>query len=94
MQRIRVLSSAVTSLVLLTAVLATAQTIPPNVRLNTDSSPFLQNEEQVWINLTDSLNVVADWRDWRDARDARATKQRGGPGASDAVLASAQLGLP
>ena len=42
-----------------------AQTIPPNVRLNTDMSPFLQNEEQVWINLTDSLNVIADWRDWR-----------------------------
>ena len=44
---------------------ALAQTIPPNVRLNTDASPFLQNEEQVWINLTDSLNVIANWRDWR-----------------------------
>jgi hypothetical protein len=44
---------------------ARAQAIPPNVRLNSDSSPYLQNEEQVWINLTDSLNVIADWRDWR-----------------------------
>jgi hypothetical protein len=42
-----------------------SQTTPPNVRLNTDASPFLQNEEQVWINLTDSLNVIANWRDWR-----------------------------
>ena len=44
---------------------AVAQTTPPNVRLNTDSSPYLQNEEQIWINLTDSLNVIADWRDFR-----------------------------
>lgn len=42
-----------------------AQAPPPNVRLNSDISPYLQNEEQIWINLTDSLNVVADWRDWR-----------------------------
>jgi len=39
---------------------AAAQAIPLNVRLNSDTSPYLQNEEQIWINLTDSLNVIAD----------------------------------
>jgi len=39
--------------------------IPPNVKLNTDGTLYLQNEEQIWINLADSMNVVADWRDWR-----------------------------
>lgn len=43
---------------------ASAQT-PPNVKLNTDGSPFLQNEEQIWVNLTDSQNVIAAWRDFR-----------------------------
>lgn len=50
---------------LIATALTSAQPIPPNVRLNTDASPFLQNEEQVWINLTDSMNVIANWRDWR-----------------------------
>ena len=49
---------------LLLPTLLSAQT-PPNVKLNSDFSPYLQNEEQVWINLTDSLNVIADWRDFR-----------------------------
>lgn len=57
-------SLAVFGIVCAWAIALHAQT-PPNVKLNTDASPFLQNEEQVWINLTDSLNVMADWRDFR-----------------------------
>lgn len=64
MHRFRLMGFTLLTVVML-PILATAQPIPPNVRLNTDSSPFLQNEEQIWINLTDSLSVVADWRDWR-----------------------------
>jgi len=44
---------------------AWGQTIPPNTLLNHDGTQYLQNEEQIWISLTDSLYVMADWRDWR-----------------------------
>ncbi|MBD3168907.1 MAG: T9SS type A sorting domain-containing protein [candidate division Zixibacteria bacterium] len=36
-----------------------------NVRINTDNSGQLQNEQQIWINPTDNQNVVAVWRDFR-----------------------------
>lgn len=42
---------------------ALGQGVPPNVRLNSCLNN-LQNEEQIWINLTDSLNIIADWRDF------------------------------
>jgi len=42
-----------------------AQFPPHNVQLNTDGTPFLQNEEQIWMNWADPLNVLANWRDWR-----------------------------
>lgn len=36
-----------------------------NVRINSDNSGQLQNEQQVWINPYDQDNVVAVWRDFR-----------------------------
>lgn len=38
---------------------------PPNVKVNSDSSPYLQNEQQIWISPMNSDIVIADWRDWR-----------------------------
>ena len=37
----------------------------PEIRLNTDTTTELQNEEQIAINPTDPGNVVACWRDFR-----------------------------
>jgi len=36
-----------------------------NVRINSDSSGQIQNEQQICINPTNPDNVVADWRDFR-----------------------------
>jgi hypothetical protein len=41
------------------------QATPPNVKVNSDTSPYLQNEEQIWISPLDANIVIADWRDWR-----------------------------
>ncbi|MBD3234840.1 MAG: T9SS type A sorting domain-containing protein [candidate division Zixibacteria bacterium] len=37
-----------------------------NVRLNSDQSGQIQNEQQVWINPANADNVVAVWRDFRE----------------------------
>jgi hypothetical protein len=42
-----------------------ASATPPNVKVNSDDSPFLQNEQQIWISPFDANYVIADWRDWR-----------------------------
>jgi hypothetical protein len=51
----------------LAAVLAAApaQSDLPEIRLNTDTTTELQNEEQIAVNPTDPNNVVACWRDFR-----------------------------
>ena len=36
-----------------------------NVRVNSDNSGQIQNEQQVWINPTNIDNIVAIWRDFR-----------------------------
>jgi len=36
-----------------------------NIRVNTDNTTQIQNEQQIVINPTDTLNFVADWRDFR-----------------------------
>jgi hypothetical protein len=36
-----------------------------NIRLNTDTSRELQNEEMIWVSPTDSNIVMAVWRDFR-----------------------------
>jgi len=51
------------ALVALLAVSAFAT--PPNVKLNSDTTPYLQNEEQIWVSPVNSNIVIADWRDWR-----------------------------
>jgi hypothetical protein len=38
---------------------------PPNVKVNSDTSPYLQNEQQIWISPFDADIVLADWRDFR-----------------------------
>ncbi len=38
---------------------------PPNVKVNSDTSPYLQNEQQIWVSPLNSNVVIADWRDWR-----------------------------
>ncbi len=48
--------------VLLPAVMLAA---PPNVKVNSDTTPYLQNEQQIWISPFDASIVIADWRDWR-----------------------------
>lgn len=48
----------------LLAPLATAQVIP-NVRVNTDGTSNLHNEEQLAVRPTDPNTVVAAWRDFR-----------------------------
>ncbi len=45
--------------------LASAQTVLFNVKINSDASTNIHNEEQVIINPTDPNNVVAVWRDFR-----------------------------
>jgi hypothetical protein len=37
----------------------------PQIRLNHDTSSFLQNEQQICVNPTNLDNLVACWRDWR-----------------------------
>ncbi len=37
----------------------------PQIRLNHDTSSFLQNEQQICVNPTNYDNLVACWRDWR-----------------------------
>lgn len=36
-----------------------------NIRVNKDNTTQVQNEQQIAVNPTDSLNFVADWRDFR-----------------------------
>ncbi|MEO0185397.1 MAG: hypothetical protein ABIL20_06335 [candidate division WOR-3 bacterium] len=36
-----------------------------NIKVNTDNTTQIQNEQQIVINPTDTLNFVADWRDFR-----------------------------
>ncbi|MGB9721308.1 MAG: T9SS type A sorting domain-containing protein [bacterium] len=36
-----------------------------NIKVNTDNTTQIQNEQQIVINPTDTLNLVADWRDFR-----------------------------
>ncbi len=38
---------------------------PPNVKVNSDNTTELQNEQQIWINPFDANIVLADWRDFR-----------------------------
>jgi len=38
---------------------------PPNVRVNSDNTSYLQNEQQIWISPKDANTVIAHWRDWR-----------------------------
>lgn len=51
----------------LAAIASTANTyaIPPNVKVNSDLTGFLQNEQQIWISPFNSDIVIADWRDFR-----------------------------
>lgn len=42
-----------------------AAATPPNVKVNSDTSPFLQNEQQIWVSPFDANIAVAHWRDWR-----------------------------
>ncbi len=53
-----------TTLIVLTATAVSAPPIPPNYRM-CFPSPQLQNEEQIFVNPTDSLKVMANWRDFR-----------------------------
>jgi hypothetical protein len=54
-------------LLLLIVILAvgSAFATPPNVKVNSDTSPYLQNEQQIWVSPQNSNIVIADWRDWR-----------------------------
>lgn len=36
-----------------------------NIKVNTDNTTQIQNEQQIVINPIDTLNLVADWRDFR-----------------------------
>ena len=36
-----------------------------NIRLNTDATSELQNEQMIWVSPTDSNIVMAVWRDFR-----------------------------
>ena len=51
MYAFRLIAITLLAVVLLAPTFLSAQPIPPNVRLNTDTSPFLQNEEQVWFTV-------------------------------------------
>jgi hypothetical protein len=42
-----------------------SSTTPPNIKLNTDNTFELQNEEQVAVDPTNPNNLVAVWRDFR-----------------------------
>ena len=42
-----------------------SSTTPPNLKLNTDATFQLQNEEQVAVDPTNPDNLVAVWRDFR-----------------------------
>lgn len=42
-----------------------SSTTPPNIKLNTDATFELQNEEQVAVDPTNPDNLVAVWRDFR-----------------------------
>jgi len=42
-----------------------ASSTPPNIKLNTDATTELQNEEQVAVDPTNPNNLVAAWRDFR-----------------------------
>ncbi|MBD3161695.1 MAG: hypothetical protein GF346_05510 [Candidatus Eisenbacteria bacterium] len=56
------------SLLILTVLIVLAQPAAgeyPQIRINTDQTQELQNEQQICINPTDSDNVVACWRDFR-----------------------------
>jgi hypothetical protein len=52
------------AVVLATGVLETQETYV-NIRLNDDTTTYLQNEQQIVANPTDPLNLVAVWRDFR-----------------------------
>lgn len=51
--------------VLIFSNLTSAQTVLFNVKINSDASTNIHNEEQVIINPTDPDNIVATWRDFR-----------------------------
>ena len=53
--------------VFLSTVLAVADinATPPNVRVNSDVTSFLQNEQQIWVSPNNQSVVLADWRDFR-----------------------------
>lgn len=53
--------SVVLLLVLSSVLLAT----PPNVKVNSDVTDFLDNEQQIWVSPLDADIVITDWRDWR-----------------------------
>ncbi|UCF68800.1 MAG: hypothetical protein JSV80_05795 [Acidobacteriota bacterium] len=55
------------SVMLLVASMATtlAADVTENVKLNTDGTSEIHNEEQLAVNPTDKTNVVAVWRDFR-----------------------------
>jgi len=53
------------SLLCLAAWMTRAGAELPQIRVNSDTTQQLQNEQQVVINPTDPLNVVAAWRDFR-----------------------------
>ncbi len=55
----------IVALVTIIASTVTAQDTPINVKVNSDTSPYLQNEQQIWISPFDANIVIADWRDWR-----------------------------
>jgi hypothetical protein len=57
------IAAAIVAWILLSA--GSAQATPPNVKVNSDVTQFLQNEEQIWISPLDASIVIADWRDWR-----------------------------
>ncbi|MFH2054751.1 MAG: sialidase family protein, partial [bacterium] len=56
-----VLIPALLLLVLISGLHAT----PPNVKVNSDVTPYLDNEQQIWISPFDANIVLTDWRDWR-----------------------------
>jgi len=38
---------------------------PPNVKVNSDVTSYLQNEQQIWVSPLNPSVVLADWRDFR-----------------------------
>jgi hypothetical protein len=62
---LRTLKTAVFITAVISIVLTSAFAIPPNVKVNSDVTSELQNEQQIWISPFDANVVLADWRDFR-----------------------------